>query len=473
MKKGFVAILLALVSVVQGFAEGRAKYVFYFIGDGMGVNQVNGTETFLAAMEGRIGVTPLLFAGFPTVGLVTTYSATNGVTDSAAAGTALATGNKTKNGALGVLDDLETPVSSVAVWAKEAGAAVGVATSVSVDHATPAAFYAHVQERGMYYRIAKDLVASCFDFFAGSDFRKPVDASDSLAAGATIYDQCATAGYTIVRGYSEFRKKQLKAERLILLQPEKPSNGDRTCLPYAIDRTANDLTLPQVTRAGISFLTQQQKDGFFLMVEGGKVDYACHANDAATAFKETVDLDDAVRVAYEFYEQHPDETLIVITADHETGGIVLGRGPYELHTDLLKFQQMSAEQYTRHLVELRNKLGAKFTWERVEKDLRENWGFWDAVKLTDHQANRLKRAFEAMKKGEDEGKENMYSVLSGLSDAARRTMAECALVGWQSGGHSNGYVPVFAIGVGSDRFAGRIDNTQIPLRIAEIAGWQH
>lgn len=473
MKRRFLTFAAAFVLAVTAFAEGRAKYVFYFIGDGMGVNQVNGTETYLAALEGRIGVAPLLFTQFPAVGLVTTFSATNGVTDSAAAGTALATGNKTKNSALGMLADLKTDVTSVAVWAREAGAAVGVATNVSVDHATPAAFYAHVPTRGQYYRIGKDLVTAGFDFYAGSDFRQPADKADSAAAGRSLYEQCETAGYVIGRGYKEFRRKSPKAGRFILLQPENPSNGDRTCLPYAIDRKPHDLTLQQITRAGISFLTKCDKDGFFLMVEGGKVDYACHSNDAAAVFSETVDLDEAVRVAYEFYEQHPDETLIVITADHETGGIVLGRGPYELHTDLLRFQRMSAEQYTRHLVALRDKAGDKFTWELVEADLKANWGFWDKVGLDERQTQRLRNAYEAFAKGRDEGSKNLYSKLDGLSDAARRTMAECALIGWQSGGHSNGYVPVFAIGAGSERFAGKLDNTQIPLKIAEAAGWKH
>ena len=473
MKLRFLTLATAFVLAMTAFAEGRAKYVFYFIGDGMGVNQVNGTETYLAALEGRIGVAPLLFTQFPAAGIVTTFSATNGVTDSAAAGTALATGNKTKNSALGMAADLKTDVTSVAVWAGQAGAAVGIATNVSVDHATPAAFYAHVPTRGQYYRIGKDLVAAGFDFYAGSDFRQPADKADTTAAGRSLYEQCADAGYVIGRGYKDFAKKSRKAERFILLQPENASNGDRTCLPYAIDRKPHDLTLQQITRAGIRFLTQCDKDGFFLMVEGGKIDYACHSNDAATVFRETIDMDEAVRVAYEFYEQHPDETLIVVTADHETGGIVLGRGPYELHTDLFRHQRMSVEQYTRHLDELRKQKGDAFTWELVESDLKANWGFWDGVQLNEHQTNRLRKAYEAFAKGRDEGTKNLYARLDGLSDAARRTMAECALIGWQSGGHSNGYVPVFAIGAGSGRFAGKLDNTQIPLRIAEAAGWKH
>lgn len=433
----------------------------------MGVNQVNGTETYRAALEGRIGVTPLCFTQFPHAAFVTTYSGTNGVTDSAAAGTALATGKKSKNGTLGLLADQTTPVTSVAVWAQRAGAAVGVSTSVSVDHATPAAFYAHQPGRGSYHAIGRDLPKAGFDFYAGSDFLEP----DGKDADGTLYEQCERAGYTIARGYKDFRKKAEKAERLILLQTEEASARSRNALPYAIDRTAADMTLPQVTRAGISFLTAKGKDGFFLMVEGGKIDWACHSNDAGTVFREVEDMDAAVKVAYEFYAQHPDETLIVVTADHETGGISLGRGPYELHTDLLRYQRMSAEAYAAHLKELHQKKGDRFTWDLVKKDLQENWGFFDGVKLTDRQEKRLRRAYDSTMSGDAKDKKSLYAQIGALADAAREVMAERALIGWQSGGHSNGFVPAFAIGAGAEQFAGQIDNTEIPVKIAKAAGW--
>ena len=141
MKRIFLICSFLFMLAISVSAQ-QAKYVFYFIGDGMGVNQVLGTEMYLSELKGEIGVTPLLFTQFPYATTATTFSATNGVTDSAAAGTALATGKKTKNGALGVTKDSER-VNSVASWAKENGYRVGVSTSVSIDHATPAAFYAH------------------------------------------------------------------------------------------------------------------------------------------------------------------------------------------------------------------------------------------------------------------------------------------------------------------------------------------
>ena len=474
MLKKSISFLLFLCLTLATFAAGQAKYVFYFIGDGMGVNQVNGTQTFLAALQGRIGIQPLCFTSFPYAALITTYSGTNGVTDSAAAGTALATGHKTMNHALGVLADGETPIQSIAAGAKQAGAAVGVTTSVSVDHATPAAFYAHQAERSWYYRVGQDLIKAGFDFYAGSDF---VDANGGKDE-PSLYEQCAGAGYTILRGYSDFCAamggKGAKQQKMILLQPEEASKRDRKSLPYAIDRDPeSDLSLKQITQAGIQYLGKRAgKEGFFLMVEGGKIDFACHSNDAATVFREVMDMDGAIREALEFYKAHPDETLIVVTADHETGGIVLGRGPYELHLDVLKYQKLSAEAYTAHLRDLHTKLGDKLTWERMKQDLTEYWGFWKGVSLNQHQSERLENAYKAFISGKDKGASNMYANLGGIADAARRTLAEIALVGWQSGGHSNGYVPVFAIGVGAERFGGQIDNTQIPLRIAEAAGWQ-
>lgn len=467
MHRTLLSLALLAVSALGVLAQQTPKYVFYFIGDGMGVNQVNGTETYLAALEGRIGIKPLCFGDFPYTAFVTTYSSSNGVTDSAAGGTALATGCKTYNGALGVRPDSVTAVTSVAQWAKDAGAAVGVTTSVSVDHATPGAFYAHQDYRGKYYEVGTDLVASGFDFFAGSDFLKP----NNPAGGPDLYAQCATAGYTIARGYKDYLKKAKKADRMIMLQTEEASKRDRSALPYAIDRKKGDMTLQEITRAGINFLTKKNPDRFFLFVEGGKIDWACHANDAATVFEEIIDMDDAVRVAYEFYSQHPDETLIVITADHETGGLGLANSDYTLKTNLLRYQQMSADQYSAHLSQLREKLGDKFTWDAVRRDLAENFGFWKDVVLSEYQEDQLQRAYDAIIEGRDKGAESMYAKENELGNLAKQILSRNAKLGWTTGGHSNGYVPVFAIGCGAEAFHGRIENTDVPVILGRVAGY--
>ncbi len=438
----------------------------------MGVNQVQGTELYRGELEGKIGITPIWFTQFPYATTATTFSATNGVTDSAAAGTALATGNKTQNGTIGMKQDLQTEVSSVAVWAKNKGCRVGVTTSVSVDHATPAAFYAHDPSRGSYYKIGTDLYKAGFDFYAGSDFIDPNNKDNKDGNSENLYTMAEKNGYTIARGYKDYLKKCKKADKMILFQSEKASEKDRTAIPYAIDRTKDDLTLADITRSAINFLSKDLSKGFFLMVEGGKIDWACHSNDAATAFHEVADMDEAVKVAYEFYSQHPDETLIVVTADHETGGFVLGTGAYKLNLQVLKNQKVSESGFTRILNELRKKYNNNVSWEKVQQALKENFGFWDKVKLNEKQEERLLAKYNDTFKGKEAKLEKSeYAQDEPLAAEAKRIIDEIALVGWTSGGHSAGYVPVFAIGAGADLFQGRIDNTEIPIKIAKAAGY--
>lgn len=469
MKKFNLLFALVLLSCNWSFAQ-QAKYVFYFIGDGMGVNQVQGTELFQGELKGEIGISPLCFTQFPVSTVATTFSATNGVTDSAAAGTALATGNKTKNGAIGVLKDLETPVNSVAVWAKNSGRRVGIATSVSVDHATPAAFYAHEAGRSSYYNIGADLYRAGFDFYAGSDFVEPENKKDKNAKN--LYKMAGEYGYCIARGYNEYTKESDKADKMILFQSKEASEKDRSAIPYAIDRTEKDLSLEDITRSAIDFLSKDMSKGFFLMVEGGKIDWACHSNDAATAFREVQDFDNAIKIAYEFYKQHPEETLIVVTADHETGGIVLGTGQYKLNLKALENQEMSESGFTKVLNAMRKKYKNNVPWEVVKESLEENFGFWDEIKLTEKQEERLLSVYEKTLKGQKAKMEKSeYAQDEALAAEAKRIISETALIGWTSGGHSAGYVPVFAIGTGAGNFSGRLDNTQIPALIAKAAGY--
>ena len=423
-------VLLAGVTYAQ-----QAKYVFYFIGDGMGVNQVNGTEMYLAEQEGRIGVKPLLFTQFPAVGVATTFSATNSVTDSSAAGTALATGVKTYNGAIG-MDDQKNVIQTVAEKAKKAGKKVGVTTSVSVDHATPAAFYAHQPNRNMYYEIALDLPKANFDFYAGGGFLKPTTTAD----------------------------------KMVLIQKD---DANPSCLPYSIDRKDGDLTLAEITESAISFLTKGKNKGFFLMVEGGKIDWSCHSNDPATTFEEVIDMDNAIKVAYEFYKKHPKETLIVVTADHETGGLGLGTGKYELHLKALKNQKQSQDLLSVAITDLRKAKGHDVTWEDAKALLTEKMGFWKELPLTWEQEKILRDEFEqSFVKNKVVFEETLYSKTEPLAASARKVMSQIAMVGWTSGSHTAGYVPVYAVGAGSKEFAGKYDNTEIPKRIAKVAGYK-
>ncbi|MDY4614201.1 MAG: alkaline phosphatase [Bacteroidaceae bacterium] len=468
MNKRIMTFASFLLVALLAFSQAKAKYVFYFIGDGMGVNQVNATETYQAALEGKLGIKPLCFPSFPNCAVVNTSSASADVTDSAAAGTALATGHKTKNGTLGMLKDRETPVNSIAQWAHDAGAAVGVTTSVTVDHATPAAFYAHVGGRGETFHIGQQLVATDFDFFAGSDFDRPQNPN----GGADLYQQAKESGYTVVRGYKEYQKRCKKADKMILLQSEEASKIDRGGLPYAIDQTSSDLNLADITRAAIHFLTkkQQTKDGFFLMVEGGKIDWLCHANDPAF-IPEVIDMDNAVKVAYEFYQQHPDETLIVVTADHETGGFVLGRGGYNMNLKALSYQRMSISQLGRELHNLHEKYGEKYGWDVVQNFLKENFGLWDTVKLSDDQTARLQKSFQRVIEGKGVDVQSLYQKDSEFAGTVNRILSECAKITWGSNDHTAGYVPCFSIGVGAEELRGRLDNTDLPVKMAKAAGW--
>ena len=471
MRNRLSIILLMFLFALTLSAQGKAKYVFYFIGDGMGVNQVNAAETYLGALQGRIGIQPLCFPSFPYSAFVNTQSATNGVTDSAAGGTALACGQKTKNGTLGMLKDLTTSVSSIADWARNSGAAVGITTSVAIDHATPAAFYAHVKERHEQYTIGKQLVESANDFYAGSDFTIPT--VPEYPNGNTLYEEANSKGFTIARGYADYQNKAANAKKMILLQSEEASKADRYSIPYALDRKDGDLTLTDITRAGIDFLMKKQgeKNGFFMMIEGGKIDWACHANDLAF-IPELIDMDNAVKVAYDFYKQHPDETLIIVTADHETGGIVLSRGLYEINLAAVGNQRITIEKLGKELHKMHDVKGDKLLWDDVKTFLAENFSFWDKISLTDEQTQRLVSSFKKIMDGTSKDQRTLYQNDDELAVTVRNIMSECAQVGWHVTSHSNGYVPCFAIGAGAEQIHGRIDNTEIPKIVAKAAGWK-
>ncbi|WP_287640823.1 alkaline phosphatase [Bacteroides sp.] len=456
-------MLLAVVAQAQ-----QAKYVFYFIGDGMGLNQVNTTEMYLGEKQGRIGTEPLCFASFPVAGMATTFSASNSITDSSAGGTALATGVKTYNGAIGV-DANKEGVMSVAERAKRAGKKVGVTTSVSIDHATPAAFYGHQPDRSMYYEIALQLPEAGFDFYAGSGFLKPARTFDKKDA-PSIYPIFEQAGYTIARGLDEYKAKADGAGKMVLMQKE---GANSSSLPYAIDRREGDLTLAQITESAIDFLSRDNKKGFFLMVEGGKIDWACHSNDPATMVKEVIDMDNAVRVAYEFYKKHPKETLIVITADHETGGLALGNSNYTLNLKSLDCQKQSVDLLSRALTDLRKSKGNKATWEDVKALLTERMGFWGELTLTWEQEKMLRDEFESsFVRNKVVFEESLYSKTEPLAAVAKKVLSQMSKLGWTTGSHSAEYVPVFAVGAGSKLFMGKMDNTDIPKRIAKAAGYK-
>ena len=192
------------------------------------------------------------------------------------------------------------------------------------------------------------------------------------------------------------------------------------------------MTLTEITRAAINFLTKKQteKNGFFLMVEGGKIDWVCHANDAASVIQETLDMDEAVKVAYEFYEQHPDETLIVVTADHETGGMSLGRDPYSLSFEKLRYQHISVNKLGSELHKMHEKYGDKYSWDLVKKYLTENFGLWEKIELSESQDKRLETAFQNIMAGNSREAHHVGNCLSRLDQWQSQRRIRSCLCHW-------------------------------------------
>lgn len=454
----FVAILFSVLSFAQ------AKYIFYFIGDGMGTNQVLASEMYLAELEGRIGRKPLLMTQFPYSGQVATFSASNGITDSSAAGTCLATGTKTNNGTLGLSPQKDT-LRTIAEILQQQGYGIGIMTTVAIDHATPAAFYAKVPDRDQYYEIGTQLAYTDFDFFGGAGFHKPVNKHNKK--NPNLYDLCEEQGYTFAHGYADAQTK-MNAPKLILTQTT--DSIDRTkqagSLPYAIDRQEDALTLRQIVSTAIPYLSQRH-DRFFMMVEGGMIDYACHGQDGATAIGETLDMDAALEEAYNFYLAHPDETLIVVTADHETGGMAMGNGGYVLNLQALQHQHCSSWILSDQLSSLFKDNTP--TWEMVKDLLTQQLGFYTSVELTADEDARLHDLYNKAVAHKDGKVKTLYKTMNELGSTAIALLNKKAHLGWTSYDHTAHAVPVFAVGVGAERFTGWHDNTEIAPLILKAA----
>ena len=469
MKRYFIIGLCSVLCILyslSAFAE--IKYVFYFIGDGMGSNQVLGAEMYRSALEGEpLGRVQTLMTTFPYSGSAGSYSKSNGITDSAAAGTCLATGQKTKNGMLGLGPD-STRLTTIAEELKAQGWGIGIMTTVAIDHATPGAFYGHVAKRSMYYEIGQQLSESGFDFFGGAGFHYPQGKKNKEEVN--LYRLAEERGYTVVHGMEELSEipesRYTDISKMILVQKDDDQGAKHgSNLPYVIDRKEGDLSLRQIVRTAIPFLAARH-ERFFMMVEGGMIDYACHSVDAATAFGEVWDMDEAMREAYAFYEQHPDETLIVVTADHETGGLALGNSDYTLHLDLLQHQQCSAWILSDLFSQL-FKEKQKPSWEDVKQLYREQLGFWDKVEITAAEERELKTLYKFARAKKSKDTKTMYKTINALGDAGIALLNQKAHIGWTTRAHSAHVVPIFAIGQGAEIFSGWHDNTEIVPLIKE------
>ena len=462
-----ITYLLLLSLLVAGCSsEPKVKYVFYFIGDGMGVNEVMGTNLYNAA-NGQDAVN---FTQFPVVNFITTVSANSLVTDSSAAGTALATGTKINNSALGQdPDGNATP--NLTEWAHAAGFGTGVATSVGVNHATPAAFVAHAPSRNDYEDIALQMIDAPVDFMAGAAFLVQRRTGHN---SAYFEHKADSAGIAVYKGPGAIGNIDLSAPRVVCLSAKEEDS-----IPYAIDRKADDTQLADFTDAGIRYLESRYgKKGFFFMIEGGKIDYAGHGNDAATCFQEVNDMAKSVDLALTFLARYPKETLIVVTADHETGGLMLGSGRYEMHPERLAKQHACVDELT-------NLFRAQFfptdkpfktpTWDAVKGFFTEQLGLWGEVEVNERTENELKDIYDrTFGKGGDRNltEENLYSSNFRIVADVVRALDRAAGYQWSFGSHSGSPVGLFVTGAGADRFNAVKDNAEIAPLIAELAGYK-
>lgn len=447
-KTAVLSALLALLFIgAAGAAEepGKAKYIFLFIGDGMGEPQVQGADLYRRAS----GKEPLVFPSLPARGSITTSTAKGVVTDSAAAGTALASGYKTENGILNMDSSGANRFKSVAMFARDRGMKVGIVTSSFMNDSTPAAFYAWSPSRTDFYEIGKQLAESGFHYFGGGGLSRRKGRKGDLK---DLYEIAAARGYKVLRTTREILAAEPGGKVL--------ASGSAGALHYEIDRPGGALSLADWTRLGIKLL--DNPGGFFMMVEGGKIDWACHRSDTAAMVHDVAAFDDAVKEALTFARARPDDTLIVITADHETGGMSMDSHiAGERLFSVLSKQKGSNEVFDLKVAEFR-----KGGQEDFDKTLAAVAQFFGLQDFSREEKEELRTAFaHSMKpKGQrkrDRDYNRRYGPYEPLTMSASRILARRAGVGWTSYGHTGAAVPVYAQGPGSEYFAGERDNTNI------------
>ena len=468
----FVVVGLLLAAILPACSApeqnaGQIKYVFLMIGDGMGLSQRAAAEIYLWGPQEKdqpVQLKKLAMNSLPVFGAARTNAYDAIVTDSGAAGTALATGHKVSIAVISMDPNSGRRYTTLAEIAKQKGWKVGIVTSAPINDATPAAFYAHQPSRGNHYSIAMELAASGFDYFAGGC---PVGVRAAVAEGnVSPIDTARKNGYAVVTN----------REGLAALRPGGKAwaywvdaNGDGQVY-YEMDRPKDQPSLPEFTRKGIELLDNPK--GFFLMVEGGEIDGACHGHDLAAAVGETVAFDQAVAEALEFYRKHPTETLIVVTNDHETGGMGLGGSGGGSLTFLRKkvsAQKGSQGAFSRKVAEFRQ---GNLTFEEALPAAKDFFGFEE---LSAYNTKLLEDAYaESMKepnsRPRDDAYNLLYAKLDPLSAACCNLLSRQAGVAWTTYGHTTVPAPVTAIGPGSERFTGYYENTDLFFKIAAAMG---
>ena len=465
------------------------KYVFLFIGDGMSYPQIQATADYLGALAdddymqaepslddngGAVldGPVALNFMNFEAAGSAVTYDSNSFAPDSASTATSISTGHKTYSGSINVDETGTVEYETISEKLHEQlGWEVGVISSVNLNHATPAAFYAHQASRGDYYEIGEELVASGFEYFAGGGLLDPDNGGES----DNLCDLAEEAGYTVSMDYATH--DTVTADDKVVLIDEYLADSD--AMAYEIDRTDDMWSLADYVEKGIDVLMNDT--GFFMMCEGGKIDWACHANDAATTIHDTMAFSDAVQVAIDFAEEHPEETLILVTGDHETGGLTIGFAgtDYDTYLSLLESQTISFTQFDEQYVAEYKANGTSF--EEVLADIEELFGLktegeeGDKLVLTEYEIETLRAAYEKSVNGTatssyEQEEYVLYGTYEPLSVTITHIINNKSGVSFTSYSHTGLPVAVFADGVGADEFNGYYDNTDIFNKLADMLG---
>lgn len=489
-----LAVAIAFSSICMTQAQARvtrsgAKYVIYLIGDGMASPQIHATEAYLAALDeddkiaGGIKAKKLFMSEMPVQGMQMSFANNRFITGSAAAGTALACGKKTNIDVISMSPDVSVSYKSLAEAAKEKGMKVGIVTSVSIDHATPAVFYSHTATRKNLHDICMQLANSNFDYFAGGAMVGDVKQTINNETGEITFYESAleTAianGFTYTDTKAAFEALTSADGKVYAVNPYLDGEG---ALPYAINTNElgdtinpmyeNTITLAEFTQKGID-LMKDNDEGFFMMVEGGKIDWACHANDAAAAIQDTIAFDNAVKVALDFAAENPRDTLVVVTGDHECGGMTLGYAAtsYETYYETLADQNIAFDDFDNYVLADYKASHSNTDIDQDMKDLINQYFGLVWANLNAYEVELLEGAFDKFMSGSSvnttEEDNVLYNYYNPLSVTITHVMNRKAGMGWTSYSHTAVPVPVLAQGFEAYRFDGYYDNTDVALRIA-------
>jgi alkaline phosphatase len=395
-----------------------------------------------AALGRAVRGAPLALDGI-LVGSITTHASDSLVTDSAAAATALASGIKTYNGAVGV-DASGAPVTNVLAEAEERGLATGLVVTCRITHATPACFSASVAGRDDEPEIARQQIERGIDLLLGGgrSMYEPVERGGQREDGLDLLERAR------VLGYSVFEDGSLLGEIDAL-----PALGlfASSHLAYDVDRDpAVEPSLVEMTRAALALLARDE-DGFFLMIEGSRIDHAGHANDAAAHAHDVLAFDEAVAAVLDFARARGD-TLVISTADHETGGLSLGAevgGVSYYEWDPARLARASAS--------------SEAVWSEIESGADPTSSIRARAPLDDATDEELAPVLATL---EVDGGGRARAFQNALS----RLVSDKARIGWTTHGHTAVDVGLYAFGPGAERFRGQHDNTDVARLVSEMLG---